>query len=99
MGGGKCDSFLGTMPPCSPCSWVAAPSPNPTGVRGGPEGPLQAAAIAQGLSTVTTGGIDGCEPSADLFQPMGSIASSAGNYHVDVSEAKLSRPSLLRGVG
>jgi hypothetical protein len=35
-------------------------------------------------------GADGREPSADLFQPPSSTALSAGDYHIDVSEAKLS---------
>jgi hypothetical protein len=34
-------------------------------------------------------GADGREPSADLFQPPSSTALSAGDYHIDVSEAKL----------
>jgi hypothetical protein len=39
------------------------------------------------------------EPRADLFQLPGSTTPSAGDYHVVVSRAELSRPSLLRGVG
>jgi hypothetical protein len=35
----------------------------------------------------------------DLFQRRGSSAPSAGDDHLDVSGAMLSRPSLLRGVG
>jgi hypothetical protein len=37
-------------------------------------------------------------PYADLFQPPGSSAPPAGDEHMDVPRARLSRPSLLQGV-
>jgi hypothetical protein len=58
----------------TPCSLVTIPSPTELGVRGGQEGPRQAATHARGHPTVLTGGADRYAPFADLFQPPDSAA-------------------------
>jgi hypothetical protein len=37
-----------------------------------------------GIRTVMARRVDRRKPSMDLFQPLGSTALSAGDYHVDV---------------
>jgi hypothetical protein len=80
----------------SPCSRVAAPSPNPTG---GTEWPGRTSVgynpPAWGRSMVTAWRTDRCGPPANLFQSPDSTALSAEDDHVAISGPKLSRPSLL----
>jgi hypothetical protein len=83
----------------SPCSWVAALSPIPTGVRCGSNRPPRAATTIGGHSRNVAKGTDRRGDSVDLFQPRGPTTSSTRRERVDASGAKLSQLPLLRGVG
>jgi hypothetical protein len=57
------------QPPCPPTQ---------LGVRGRQEGPPQAAALAQGHSTVMVGGANVRAPSVDILKPPDSTTPSTG---------------------
>jgi hypothetical protein len=83
----------------SPCSRVAVPSPNPTGGMVWSRRTFAGYNLCVRLFNGYCMGGDMHGSTVDLFQPPGSTALSMGDDHVDVSGDKLSRPSLLRGVG
>jgi hypothetical protein len=83
----------------SPCSRVAALSPNPTRYDVAKKDLYRLEPLREVVQWLLCKGDDRRGPPMDRFQPPGSITLSAGDDHVDVSEAKLSRPSLLRGLG
>jgi hypothetical protein len=80
----------------SPCSRVAAPSPNATGGTVWLKRTSASCNLCWRSFKNCCLRADGCGSPTNLFQPQGLTASLARGDHVDVSGAKLSRPSLHR---